>query len=186
MERIADGFWDYVEKWEKEFPAPRSIWWNKNWIENDYCADCRFCCGPQDSDTPFPMPLLPRQLNGREQENFYLLDASTPYLARKGCKADTPHGCRLKLEEKPVACGLFPIVLVNGSLWLYQNCPAVLFSPLVEFLRLGRTAAEWLQQFSWAELRHLSLWLTDTILARNYIDLRIQIFDEKRKKLILR
>ncbi len=179
------GFWDYALKWQKEFPENRPVLWEKYWIENAFCADCRYCCGPQDSDTPFPMPLLPRQKRDNLDRDFHLLDSLTPYLAEAGCKSDSHAGCRLKLEEKPLACGFFPIVLANGRLYLYKNCPAVILSPLMRFMELGRLVADYLMGFDIAELRRLSLWLDCDTLSRGYIDLRIQIFIDNKKELAL-
>lgn len=182
MEKVNNGFWDYVEKWRQNFKEERHVRWEQNWIENDYCKDCRFCCGPQDSAIPFPMALLPHQLAPDNIKNFHMLDNSTAYLAERGCLSDTDTGCRLSLAKKPTACGLFPVVLVNGGLYLYQNCPAVVFSPLVRYLDLAREVAVMLLKFSYEDLQHLSIWLNADVLARSYIDLHIRIFDVHGKK----
>lgn len=184
MQVIANGFWDYARRWRESFQQERKLHWEQSWLENAYCADCRFCCGPQDSAVPFPMPLLSRQLRPELNKDFYLLDAATPYLGQAGCKADTAQGCRLELAQKPVACGLFPIVLVNGGLYLYQNCPAVIHTPLARFLEFAQKAAALLMQLDEIELRHLSLWLTADILAKSYIDLRVKIFSALGKELV--
>lgn len=181
MDTIRNGFWDYVARWRETFKEERRLHWERNWIENDYCKDCRFCCGPQDSCVPFPMALMPKQLGPDNRENFHMLDNSTAFLAEEGCLADANTGCRLRLDQKPVACGLFPVVLANGALYLYQNCPAVIFSPIIRFLELGREAAVMLLQLSYDDLLHLSIWLNADTLARSYIDLRIRIFDEHGK-----
>lgn len=182
---IDKGFWDYVEQWRGQFTDERKIRWENNWLENDYCAQCRFCCGPQDSALPFPMGLSPSQAGDNAAVKFHLLDGRTACLLQSGCKSDGPHGCRLTLPEKPLACGLFPIVLANGGLWLYQNCPAVVFTPLIRFLDIARKVAVLLSELPLEELRHISLWLTADKLATSYIDLRIKIFDAKEKQIVL-
>lgn len=184
METVKKGFWDYAGKWGAVFDGQRSVEWDGDWIKNGYCRDCRYCCGPQDSDHPFPMPLLAAQ--GREglEQDFHLLDSLTPYLAAEGCRSLSRTGCRLSPGQKPLACGFFPVVLVNGALYLYQNCPSVLFSPLILFMELARKAASMLIELDIAELRRLSLWLTVDVLSRSYINLRIRLFDEHGKKLV--
>lgn len=180
-----NGFWDYVERWRKTFDGQSgTISWNKNWLENSWCGKCRFCCGPQDSDYPFPMALLPGQTGPATPNDFHLLDASTACLAKEGCKSDGPCGCRLPLEKKPIACGLFPIVLVNGCLYLYQNCPAVVFTPLAGFMEIAQKAADMLIGLPFDDLRHLSIWLCCDALAKSYIDLHIRIFSWHGKKLV--
>lgn len=185
MNIVPDGFWDYAERWRKVFRENRPVEWEKYWIENSFCQDCKFCCGPQDSDVPFPMPLLVKQHREKLEEDFHLLDSLTPYLAAAGCKSCGDKGCRLKLDEKPLACGFFPIVLANGRLYLYKNCPAIIFSPLMRFMELGRKVADYLLNFDISELKRLSLWLNCDTLSRSYIDLRIGLFHEGKKELIL-
>lgn len=184
METIKNGFWDYANRWSEKYGSPCSLDWDKYWIRNEYCPDCRYCCGPQDSDYPFPMPLLARQERPGLERDFHLLDSLTPYLGATGCRSCTESGCRLETGQKPLACGFFPIVLVNGSLYLYQNCPSVLFTPLVRFMELAREVAALLIEMDLSELRRLSLWLTVDVLSRSYIDLRIRLFDAHGKKLV--
>lgn len=181
MERTARGFWHYLDTWRGRFGRRRSLRWRDSWLSNGYCRDCRYCCGPQDSATPFPMPLLPAQIRPHLDRDFYLLNPTTPYIGKQGCKSDTSHGCRLCAAEKPVACGLFPIVFANGALYLYQTCPAVLFTPLARWADFGLEAAHYLLGFSLEELHHLSLHLECETLARNYIDLHILLFDGNGK-----
>lgn len=177
------GFWHYLELWRERFPRRRPLHWRGDWLQNGYCRDCRYCCGPQDSNTPFPMALLPSQLHANLEDDFYLLNADTAYLDARGCKADTDHGCRLPHAQRPVACGLFPLVLANGSLYLYKTCPAVIFTPLERLAALGLEAGRWLTGFSLENLRHISLDMGEQTLAERYISLSIGIFDENGVRL---
>lgn len=180
---IEGGLWKRIERWDLGKSA--SILWEKNWLKNGWCADCRYCCGPQGSDAPFPMALLPSQTGPDNERDFYMLAPGVAAIGAKGCKSDTDHGCRLPLEKKPVACGLFPLVLANGRLYLYQNCPASLAIPLYEFMAAAREAAKMLDQFSLKALRHLSIELTDKVLAEKYINMHVLLFDENGKRLEL-
>lgn len=56
---MSKGFWDYLSHWQKVFPRRRAVNWREGWLQNGYCRDCRYCCGPQDSNELFPMGLLP-------------------------------------------------------------------------------------------------------------------------------
>lgn len=185
MKVVEKGFWHYFGKWRNIFSRPAPIVARDGWLDNPYCADCRFCCGPQDSPEPFPMALSPAQIAAGAEKDFYMLDDSTACLGAKGCKACGEHGCKLPRARRPLACGIFPIVLANGGLYLYQNCPAVLFTPLEEFYRLGRQVAESLDRLSLEELRHISLDIPIRTLAEKYIDLHIRIFNEDKKELVL-
>lgn len=186
MDTVDKGFWDYVQKWRQAFPEERRLRWENDWLQNEYCVDCRFCCGPQDSSLPFPMALSSSQVRNNAAARFHLLDCRTACLTTAGCKSDGPNGCTLDLPDKPLACGLFPIVLANGGLYLYQNCPAVVFTPLIRFLDIARKAAQRLEALTLDELRHISLWLTADKLAAGYIDLHIGIFDATRKNLVFK
>lgn len=173
-----DKFWDYYRKWQSLIKGESALKWEQNWIENSLCKDCRYCCGPQGSDAPFPMGLLIRQIGPDNSDNFYMLDSKTACIGALGCKSDTPAGCRLKLEQKPVACGLFPIVLVNGGLYLYQMCPAVLSKPLCIFLDLAQKAAEMLAQFDTEDLENISISLSCDELQKKYINLHITVLNK--------
>lgn len=177
MQKLQKGFWHYLEFWRALFPRRRALRWRETWLQNGYCRDCRYCCGPQDSNEPFPMALLPGQIHPHLSDDFYLLNADTAYLDARGCKADTDHGCRLRLTQRPVACGLFPLVLVNGGLYLYKTCPAVIFTPLDRLVDLGLEAARWLTGFSLTDLLHISLDIPAQTLAERYISLNISLFD---------
>ncbi len=111
------------------------------------------------------MALLPGQISGRTPDDFYLLNKNTACLGKEGCKSETSKGCRLPRELRPVACGLFPIVLANGRLYLYKTCPAVVFNTLDELAMLAEKAAGWLANFPLDELRHISKSLLPTILT---------------------
>lgn len=184
MNIIKKGLWDYFEKWRKISDNLAPPKWENNRVENEFCGQCRFCCGLQDSEIPFPMALLDRQIDEKTPENFYLLDKNTACLDRRGCKAAGSNGCRLPVEKRPIACGFFPIVLVNGRLYLYLQCPSVLFTPLWVFLELGKEVALQLESLTLPELQHVSLNLTDKVLAQNYIDLHIEIFSNESKETI--
>lgn len=170
------NFWTYLEKWQKVFPKKRKLAFKGMCLENDYCRDCRFCCGPQGDDEPFPMALLPNQLGPDNERDFFMLNANTAYLGKEGCKSLTPSGCRLPQNKRPVACGLFPIVLANGRLYLYLCCPAVILNTLADFATLAKEAENILRSFSKRELEHISITLAPDVLAEKYIDLGIQIF----------
>lgn len=179
-----EGFWSNFEKWRKLEGC--KIEWDKNWLKNGYCAQCRLCCGPQpENDPPFPMPLLPNQIGPETPADFYLLNPSTPYIGARGCKSETSTGCRLSTEKKPIACGLFPLVLANGKLYLYQNCPAALLNPIGEFMLFAKEAAQSLERLSLEDLRRLSISLPCEELASKYIDMHILLFDERGKANLL-
>lgn len=171
-------FQHYLEKWRRIFTKTRTVAWRGNWLENDYCVDCRYCCGPQGSDEPFPMALLPGQIEPDNGKNFYLADASTACIGSLGCKSHTDHGCRLELAKRPLACGLFPLVLANGRLYAYKICPATIFSSLDELESLGTMAATWLKGLGPDNLHKISITLDSETIARRYIDLEITIFDK--------
>lgn len=181
-----DDFWNYLERWKEIFRDGRPLEWEGSWLDNAWCGECRFCCGPQGTDKPFPMPLLAEQMQPGYREHFYLLNDDTAYLAEKGCLAYSDAGCRLSRKERPVSCGLFPIVLANGRLYLYLSCPATLFVPLVRFYEIGRKAANMLLQFSFAELEHLSIDLPFETLSAKYVDLHLDIFNSKGKCSLLK
>lgn len=182
--RISEnGFWRNSEKWRKMDQG--ALEWANGWLRNGNCADCKLCCGPQGiNDPPFPMPLLASQVSAETPDDFYLLDESTPYIGAQGCKSASPSGCRLSSEKKPIACRLFPLVLIEGKFYLYQNCPAVLFTPLLAFMELAEKAAEWLAEFPLEELRRLSISMPCETLSAKYIDLHIRIFECGEKILL--
>lgn len=169
-------FWHYLKKWRSRFPTPRNLSWQNGLLKNGYCAECRYCCGPQGSDKPFPMHLLPRQIGPDTPDNFYLLDEQTASLDHRGCKSCTSHGCRLDFSKRPIACGLFPLVLANGRLYAYKICPATIFASLSELEALGQEAASWLRGLPDNDLRGISISLDPKKLSERYIDLDIRVF----------
>ena len=173
---MGKDFQSYVDAWRQTFREPRELAWRGNWLVNGYCRDCRYCCGPQDSATPFPMALLPSQIRPDLDRDFYLLDAQTACLDQRGCKALGEQGCSLIREQRPLACGLFPLVLANGALWLYQICPASLFVPLAGWMPLAHKAAAWLATLPESDLRHISIELDKTTLTDRYVNLHITLF----------
>lgn len=179
-----NGLWEHMAKWHQFINLPHEICWNKTWLENSWCKDCKYCCGPQGADAPFPMALLPCQVSPENMSNFYMLNENTAYIGSNGCKSNTEKGCRLDISQKPVACNLFPIVLINGRLYLYLKCPAVMAAPLLQFLEFAGKAASSLYNLALDDLKHISITLNADMLAAKYIDLHIQLFDEKGKALI--
>lgn len=181
------GFWHYLELWRERFPRRRPLHWRGDWLQNGYCRALPLLLAARR----IPILLSPwRCCQASSVPNldhdFILLNADTAYLDARGCKADTAQGCRLPHAQRPVACGLFPLVLANGSLYLYKTCPAVIFTPLERLAALGLEAGRWLTGFSLANLRHISLDLCEQTLAERYISLSIGIFDEKGVRLNLR
>ena len=76
-----------------------------------------------------------------------------------------------------MACGLFPFVLNAGELYLYQICPASMFTPLAHMAELGREAAAWLAKFSQREQEHIALNLPADVLTDRYIKLHITVYN---------
>lgn len=185
MEKETKGLWHYFEKWRHIASDKDPLRWDGSRMANAWCEECRFCCGKQDSsDEPFPMALLPWQIGPETAKDFYMLNANTAALGAEGCKSLTSHGCRLPYEKRPLACGLFPIVLVNGALFLYQICPAAIFLPLAHFYQLAKEVALYLDKFSLAELKHISINLSDEVIMKKYINLHVKMFSAERKELI--
>ena len=172
---MQDHFWSYLDVWRTRFPRRRPLRWRDDWLQNGYCRDCRYCCGQQDSNKPFYMALLPEQIHPDLRNDFYLHSPNTAYMDARGCKAATAQGCRLPRAQRPVACSIFPLVLTGGELYLYQTCPAVLFTPFPQLAGLGLEAAAWLRNFSRANVRRISSRLPAQTLAEGYIALHIRV-----------
>ena len=132
------------------------------------------------------MALLPRQIHAGIEKDFYMLNADTAYMDGRGCKSCSARGCGLPREARPVACGLFPFALINGSLYAYKTCPAVLLTPPAKLALLGLEAARWLAALSIDDLRRISLDIAAPVLAEKYFSLSIQIFDHEGVNLHLR
>lgn len=155
----------------------RNICWEDDKVVNEYCGDCRLCCGPQGDDALFPMALMPWQINGNNNNDFYMMNADTACLGKQGCKSITDKGCKLPDERRPIACGIFPIVLINGRLYLYKPCPATQDFPIEKFINLAKKAAKKIGRLSPEEQRHLSINLSKAVLEKKYIDLETEIFE---------
>lgn len=183
MEKQDENFWEHLALWQKIPKVEKSVQWKYNWLENDWCGDCRYCCGPQGDDAPFPMPLLPSQIGPDNTKDFFMLDRTTPCIGAQGCKSASTSGCKLPPERKPPACSLFPLVLANGRLYLYKMCPAVLNRPLKEFLEIGKQAARYLSNYDRKTLETLSIKLSPEILASKYIDLHLPLLPLAEKGL---
>ncbi|MBQ9407294.1 MAG: hypothetical protein IJU37_11240 [Desulfovibrio sp.] len=167
-----------LQRWRAIFHRRRAVRWRGTWLENGYCADCRLCCGPQEEAEPFPMKLLPAQLGSHLEEDFYLLDATTACLDRRGCRSCTDTGCRLPRSRRPVACGLFPFVLNKNSLLLFARCPASFFTPLSHMELVGRDAARWLASLPREDRARIALDLPPATLADRYLNLHMRIPDD--------
>ena len=131
--------WHYWQQWRQRFPLQRDVHFDQGILSNDYCRDCRYCCGPQDCATPFPMKLLPAQQHAHLERDFFLLAPDTACLDDRGCKSCGPEGCLLPRQRRPVACSLFPLVLLDTGLYLYKICPAA--GPLARHGPGGRRLA---------------------------------------------
>lgn len=171
-----------LEEWQKIFPERRSLDWKNGRLENGYCKDCRLCCGPQGDDKPFPMALLDEQLAPDAAKHFYLLEPRVAYLGREGCKSLGKNGCLLPLKKRPPACGLFPIVLIDGRLYLYKRCPAAMLADAEEFAALASHAEKYLKSLGEHSARAISISVDPSELKEKYADLGIEIFSRGEKK----
>ena len=167
-----------LEEWLEVSWKDPSVSWQETWLENGFCQDCRFCCGPQPGDSPYPMPLLPEQLAARVDDRLYMLDSTTAVLDERGCKALGAHGCQLSRSERPLSCGLFPLVLCRGRLYLYTVCPASFFLPLKEWFLLARKAAAFLLRLGQEDQRRLSITLSDAFLRERCVALSVTLFSD--------
>lgn len=159
------------KKWAAVFPRPRELRFDRGIVRNAYCPDCRFCCGPQEEEEPFPMALLDSQVSERTPDDFFLLDAHTACLDRRGCKALGEHGCRLDNALRPVACNLFPYVLVDGRLYLYRVCPASMFLPNDLLASVGREVHAYLEGLPQKDRKRISIGRRREDLDEKYTDL---------------
>ena len=166
-ERIA-GF---RERWAKIFPHHMDMRLCGQVVQNPYCPKCRFCCGPQEETTPFPMALLDSQVSQRTAGDFYLLDSHTAALDKRGCRALGPKGCKLDNTLRPIACNIFPYVLVNGRLYLYRVCPASMFMKKDALLSLGKEVHVCLAALPEVDRARISITREESDLAEKYLDL---------------
>ncbi len=162
----------YHDLWSRLFSSPLPVFFDGEVVRNAYCPNCRHCCAPQaEGDAPFPMALLDRQVSARTRDDFYLLDSHTACLDQRGCRALTPTGCRLDNSLRPVACNLFPCVLVEHRLWLYLICPASMLTERGRLATMGRQVHAWLDRLPAADVERISISVDSAVLAERYLDL---------------
>ena len=161
----------YRKLWTGMFPSRLKVAFENGVLVNAYCSRCRFCCGPQAEERPFPMALLDRQISARTPDDFYLLDSRTASLDRRGCKSLGPGGCRLERPLRPLACGLFPLVLVNRRLYLYKICPASMLEPLETFQAMAAQVKAMLDALPAADVERISITRDPEDLKAKYLDL---------------
>ena len=161
--------------WRKHFPEPRQLTFLDGVLDNAYCPDCGLCCGPQAESEPFPMALLDRQISERTPDDFHLLDARTVSLDQRGCKSLGERGCRLPRNLRPIACNIFPIVLVKGGLFLYRCCPAALLLPEADWRRMAREVRDFLDKLPGADVRRLAITRRPDTVAAEYVDRRLPV-----------
>ena len=166
---------DLQDLWHRRFPEPRRVVWQNGTLVNDYCPDCALCCGPQAESEPFPMALLDRQISARTSEDFYLLDAHTVSLDQRGCKALGQSGCRQPRQLRPVACNLFPVVLVNRELFLYRRCPASVLIPETAWQDMALRIQDWLNAMPPADINRISMTRRPEDLAARYQNLHLSV-----------
>ena len=170
---IAD---QYRSLWKSMFTSPRNVEVRGGVLTNDYCIDCRFCCGPQpDGDEPFPMALLDRQITRQTGQDLYMIDRHTACLDQRGCRALGPNGCNLKRDLRPVACNIFPYVLINRRLYLYRICPVSMFLSSDRIFELAEVVRLWLDVQPEADIRRISIYRSPDELEEKYIDLSMPI-----------
>ena len=165
----------YRKLWTGMFPVRLKVALEDGVLVNDYCPQCRFCCGPQAEEKPFPMALLDRQISARTPDDFYLLDSRTASLDRRGCKSLGPSGCRLERPLRPLACGLFPLVLVNRRLYLYKICPASMLEPLESFREMAVRARDMLGALPAADVERISIARDPGDLKAKYLVLGLDV-----------
>ena len=169
--------YDQWRLWESVKWTNPTVSWRSGWIENGFCPECRLCCGPQPGDEPFPMALLPKQIYPGIEKVFYMYDSTHASLDERGCKALGERGCMEVRENRPPACGLFPIVLGSGQLYLYTVCPASIFLPISLWFNLGQKVKDWLLKFSISDLKHLNIDIPESVLTDRYVDLHLKILE---------
>ncbi len=164
------------KKWKTLFKKTRKVDVQSGVLTNEYCRDCLLCCGPQpEGDGAFPMKLLDRQIRGNEEDVFYMADKQTAVLDHRGCKALGDKGCVLPRPSRPVACNIFPFVLINRKLFLYAPCPLSGLLPMREIKRLAEKVRIWLEVQPESDIRRLSLYAGPGKLEKKYIDLNMPV-----------
>ncbi len=162
--------------WKRQFPQRRNVEVKEGILFNDYCPDCLLCCGPQPAgDEVFPMKLLDRQICGREEDCFYMQDRHTAILDHRGCKALGEKGCRLERTARPMACNIFPFVVINRRLYLYNPCPLSVLLPQSEVYSLAEEVRHWLSVYSESDIRRISLYRDPRTLMEKYADLNMPV-----------
>ncbi len=121
------------------------------------------------------MPLLPSQCAAGADQVLYMMDAETAVLDERGCKALGKDGCSIAHALRPVACGLFPIVLMEGWLYLYTLCPASLLVPFMTWFSMAESVAGWLKALPADDCARLSLIVPQDAINR-FIPFHLQIF----------
>ncbi len=176
--------WVRIREWKRSFPRERDVAVSEGVLLNDYCRDCLFCCGPQPADDePFPMKLLDRQISGDTPRRFHMLDEHTACLDSRGCLALGKGGCCLERPLRPVACNLFPFVVIDLRLYLYRRCPVSVLLPPAKKKSLARALALWLRNcMAPADLLRISLHVRAQDLKRAYEDMRLPLSGTVRRK----
>ena len=166
-----------AREWRARLAGKQYVFrWTEGRLDNGYCAECRHCCGPQpEGDAPYPMPLLPSQLRPDLTDDFYLLSPSVACLDQRGCKALGPAGCRLERMLRPVACALFPFVLVNLRLYLYLICPASMFVDKAALLDMGGRVHVFLSSMDPADRARISISRRPEDLQARYLDMGLPV-----------
>ncbi len=163
--------------WKKNFKKKKKVEVRSGTLINEYCPDCLMCCGPQpEEDGAFPMKLLERQMCGREEDVFYMMDKDTAVLDHRGCKALGDKGCVLPRSARPVACNIFPFVVINRRLFLYVPCPLTVLLPEAELQRLAEEVRIWLEVQPEHDIRRISLYGTPCLQTNKYRDLNMPVY----------
>ena len=105
-----------------------------------------------------------------------MYDSTHASLDERGCKSLGPEGCLLQVEDRPPACGLFPLALNAGRLYLYTVCPASLFIALKTWIEIAKQAKQWLLTFPKAVCEHLALNLPLNVLSEKYLDMHLEVY----------
>ena len=174
--RVETGAADPLGQGRGNAPARMAVHVRDGVLYNDFCRDCRFCCGPQPAaDKPFPMKLLDSQLESMERSRFYWLNTHTACLDSRGCPSLGEGGCLLERADRPVACNIFPFVVINGRLFLYLHCPLSAALAPAQKKSLARALARRLRLMPAVDLSRISLRRNPRKLKRAYEDLHLPL-----------